>query len=292
VLAVDSRVTLTAERQAGGQFTSHFDNATKLLAIEGQPYVGIATYGAGAIGHAEPRTAHSFIPEFEAELGAIYSDRATVERIARALSDFYHEQWQQAGMPADADPMMFLVAGFDAGEPYGKVYQVSIPDSLMPVEQSPSGFGVTFGGQAELAARATRRCGRAGSRPRHGRALPKRQPARRACPAVAGRAYSRRSVPIPAPAGLCRPLRVPHRDDLDGSRVDDRRPGSRRCRGRRDDHANRRLASDPTKDGSRQRVAGWTVVRPVPAGAVAFRNGRGPRTCCQPTVDVLPSSTA
>jgi hypothetical protein len=153
VLAVDSRVTLTTHLEASGRFTSHFDNASKLFAIEGQPYVGIATYGAGAIGHAEPRTAHSFIPEFEAELSATYSDRATVQQIAQAVSDFYHDQWQQRGMPADADPMVFLVAGFDDGEPYGKVYQVSIPNSLVPVEQSPSGFGVTFGGQAELAAR-------------------------------------------------------------------------------------------------------------------------------------------
>ena len=67
VLAADSRVTLTAAIQppagAVGAPTmllpSTYDNATKLLRIHGQDYVGAVTYGAGAIGAKEPRTAHS-----------------------------------------------------------------------------------------------------------------------------------------------------------------------------------------------------------------------------------------
>ena len=50
-------------------------------------------------------------------------------------------------------PMTFIVAGFDEGAPYGTVYEVSVPTALTPVEKAAGDFGVTFGGQAELAAR-------------------------------------------------------------------------------------------------------------------------------------------
>ena len=72
VLAADSRVTINAKRPLSPQQTlilpSTFDNATKLLRVEGQKHVGAVTYGAGTIGLAEPRAAHSFLPEFELEL--------------------------------------------------------------------------------------------------------------------------------------------------------------------------------------------------------------------------------
>ncbi len=157
VLAADSRVTLNAALPTGS-VAAYFDNATKLLPLEGQPYVGIITYGLGALGQTQPRTAHSFTPEFEAELGEKYAGRrGTVVEIAQAVSDFYRTQWEQADMPA-ADtpglmPMTFIVAGFDEGAPYGTVYEVSVPTALTPVEKAAGDFGVTFGGQAELAAR-------------------------------------------------------------------------------------------------------------------------------------------
>ncbi|MCX6091057.1 MAG: hypothetical protein NTX88_11940 [Candidatus Atribacteria bacterium] len=76
VLSADSRVTLTAEMQRGQEkmlLPSTFDNATKLLHITGHNYVGVVTYGVGAIGQQEPRTAHSFLPEFEdANLMAVF----------------------------------------------------------------------------------------------------------------------------------------------------------------------------------------------------------------------------
>ena len=59
VLAADSRVTLTAEMERDDgrmMLPSTFDNATKLLQITGQDYVGAITYGLGAIGQQEPRT--------------------------------------------------------------------------------------------------------------------------------------------------------------------------------------------------------------------------------------------
>jgi 20S proteasome alpha/beta subunit len=63
VLAADSRVTLTAEMKHGNEkmtLPSTFDNATKLLKIAEHNYIGVVTYGVGAIGQQEPRTAHSF----------------------------------------------------------------------------------------------------------------------------------------------------------------------------------------------------------------------------------------
>jgi hypothetical protein len=77
VLAADSRVTLTTQvtgkppqgmREQTLLLPATFDNATKLLKIEAQPHVGAVTYGLGALGMQQPRTAHSFMPEFEAEL--------------------------------------------------------------------------------------------------------------------------------------------------------------------------------------------------------------------------------
>ena len=71
VLAADSRVTLTAQIQTGKTkelLPSTFDNATKLLQVTGHNYVGVVTYGLGAMGEKEPRVAHSFMPEFEKHL--------------------------------------------------------------------------------------------------------------------------------------------------------------------------------------------------------------------------------
>lgn len=155
-LAVDSRVTLTAVLPTGQQFPAYFDNATKLLSVQGQHHVGIVTYGMGAIGAAEPRTAHGFIPEFEAQLGAKYDKRADVADIAGELGRFYTEQWKLAKMPPvgpNVPAMVFLVAGFNEGDAYGRVYEVSVPDRPGPVEQNAGTFGLTFGGQNELAGR-------------------------------------------------------------------------------------------------------------------------------------------
>ena len=51
--------------------------------------MGIITYGLGALGQTRPRTAHSFTPEFEAELGEKYAGRrGTVVEIAQAVERF------------------------------------------------------------------------------------------------------------------------------------------------------------------------------------------------------------
>lgn len=154
VLAADSRVTLTAEVQSqGGQrmfLPATYDNATKLLKVKGQNFMGAVTYGAGALG-APPRTAHSYLPEFENELG---EGRISVEEFAQKLSNFFDKQWQSASMPADAEPMVFLVGGYDEDAAYGRVFRMSVPKDLTPMEMNPGeDFGVTWGGQLESATR-------------------------------------------------------------------------------------------------------------------------------------------
>jgi hypothetical protein len=156
-LAADSRITLTMKNAATGQeTTSFFDNATKMLSIQGQEYVGIVTSGVGAIGTTSPRAAHGYVPEFEEQLSQTCPKRAAVEDIARELGKFYREQWVQAGMPVglpDVQQMQFLVAGFDEGDAYGRVFKVTVPDAPDPVEQVAGTFGLTIDGQTELAGR-------------------------------------------------------------------------------------------------------------------------------------------
>jgi hypothetical protein len=162
-LAVDSRITLRSQPPSGGEVHySHFDNATKLFSFQGQQHVGAVVYGTAAIG-SPPRTIHGFIPEFEERLDGKYKQpdgkikKGTVAEIAAELGDFYAEQWKQVGMPAPGgpvEPMVFLVAGFDEGEPYGRVYEVVVPNATSPTEKNPgTAFGVSWGGMGDLANR-------------------------------------------------------------------------------------------------------------------------------------------
>lgn len=151
VLAADSRVTLTTEKLSPGgnfMFSSTFDNATKLLKISHHDYVGVITYGLGAIGQNEPRTAHSLLPEFEEKLP---KERLQIEKFAEKLCVFFEEQWKDK-MPEEysGQDLVFLIGGFDEGEPYGKVYQVNIPSKPKPVEQNKGSFGISWGGQLEF----------------------------------------------------------------------------------------------------------------------------------------------
>lgn len=159
VLAADSRVTLTAQHAATNMtLPAYYDNATKLLSVKGQDYVGAVTYGVGALGGGpgapQPRTAHSYIPEFEHELAG-EDRRLSVEEFATKLSDFFLRQWN-ATMPPNTpanETLVFLVGGYDEDAAYGRVFQVAIPTEPDPKEQSLDDFGITWGGQAELAGR-------------------------------------------------------------------------------------------------------------------------------------------
>lgn len=164
VLAADSRVTLTVPLAgaAPGQtflLPATFDNATKLLKVNGQDYVGAVTYGVGALGQKEPRTAHSFLTEFESQLQNTHPSRLSVEEFGRELGKFFMGKWRAAGMPAtvpDAEQMVFLIGGFDDGAVYGRVFEVYIPNKPDPKEQLVNDFGALFGGQREFVDRLLR----------------------------------------------------------------------------------------------------------------------------------------
>lgn len=157
VLAADSRVTLFA--QAPGQnllLPATFDNATKLLKVNGQDFVGAVTYGAGAIGIESPRTAHSFLPEFEAKLHEQDAGRLSVQNFAQRLAEFFMAQWESA-MPREyaeqnQPGMYFLVGGFDEGATYGRTFEIVIPYAPEPKEwhANPGEFGLVWGGQREF----------------------------------------------------------------------------------------------------------------------------------------------
>lgn len=158
VLAADSRITITATVSAGErkeQYTSYFDNATKLFGVNGQPHVGVLTHGNTMIGTSSLRTVHGFMPEFEAKLGSGKTHgRMKVESVAAELANFYADQWSSASMPDESEPVLFKVAGFDQDEAYGRVYEVSVPNGLEPVEYlTGDAFGVRWGGQSFLANR-------------------------------------------------------------------------------------------------------------------------------------------
>ncbi|MFZ2055022.1 MAG: hypothetical protein WAU81_12615 [Candidatus Aminicenantales bacterium] len=157
VLAADSRVTLNMEMRVDtGKILipSTYDSATKLLEFQNQKYVGAVTYGIGAIGQKEPRTAHSFLPEFENELQKEENKRLSVEEFAKKLSLFFARQWEIC-MPkeASAPDLVFFIGGYDQDVPYGRVFQVAIPSKPVPVEQNKNQFGITWGGQLEYTTR-------------------------------------------------------------------------------------------------------------------------------------------
>jgi hypothetical protein len=161
ILAADSRVTLQAQ-QAGTNtvFPAYYDNAIKLLRVKGQDFVGAVTYGVGALGSgpgaAQPRTAHSYIPEFEQELlNEVGEARLSVETFAEKLGDFFQRQWE-ATMPPNtpaSEALFFLVGGYDEDAAYGRVFQVVIPTTPTPTEYNPDDFGITWGGQIEVVGR-------------------------------------------------------------------------------------------------------------------------------------------
>jgi hypothetical protein len=149
VLAADSRVTLQA-RRAHEVITVNYDNATKLLTFEGQTHIAAVTYGAAAIG---ARTAHSFLPEFEVETK---EEPLSVKDFAEKLRTFFLDRWASE-MPKNYNgpDMTFVVGGFDKGDAYGKVFLFSIPSGKEIQSRNPGekDFGMTWGGQLELACR-------------------------------------------------------------------------------------------------------------------------------------------
>jgi 20S proteasome alpha/beta subunit len=153
VLAVDSRVTIQlVTPQVTPQGTTNlvlpatYDNATKLLKPSNQNFVGAVTYGNAVFDPGQPRTAHSFLSEFEATLG---DARISVREFAIKLGQFYLARWnaaQQTGEPAH-----FIIGGYDEDEPYGRLYSVEIPGQPQPTELHVNSFGAQWGGQIAVA---------------------------------------------------------------------------------------------------------------------------------------------
>jgi len=148
VLAADSRITLQAKPVGGHPGVNvNYDTATKLLSFsKPNTAVGVVTYGQALIGI---RTAHSYIPEFEASLPP---ERLSISDFAGRFSDFYANQFQSQ-MPGYKGPdMHFVVGGFNEDEPYGRVFEIKMPSSPTPVEHqaAPGDFGITWGGQREI----------------------------------------------------------------------------------------------------------------------------------------------
>lgn len=151
VLAADTRITVTAQRKDNpGPIIVNYDNATKLLNFSNpHSWVGAVTYGESLIG---TRTAHSYVPELEP---ALRGERHTVLGYARLLSDFYRSRWEEAGLQSKPTNggMSFIVGGFDENSPYGAVFVFNIPNAPEPEPRNEPGFGMTWGGQLEIANR-------------------------------------------------------------------------------------------------------------------------------------------
>ena len=164
VLAAESRVTLGAQvttPQGPQQIPVYFDNATKLLSFHDRyKSIGVVTFGQAVIGQQNPRTAASYLPEFEANLQKADTPphSLSVEQFANEISKFYLNQWLSTMPPieqtANIPNMTFVVAGYDADDAYGKVFTFDIPRLPTPMEKNPGNqFGITFGGQQEIVSR-------------------------------------------------------------------------------------------------------------------------------------------
>jgi len=161
VVAADSRVTLEAKKGDGQPMLVNFDNMTKILTFsEPHNHMAAVTYGAAVVGL---RTAHSFAPELELFLRSKSTGskskkqkRQSVAKYASLLSEFFLAQWKKS-MPDDyrGQDMVFIVVGYDVAEPYGTAYQFEIPRNPepRPNEHLPDGFGMTWGGQLNVASR-------------------------------------------------------------------------------------------------------------------------------------------
>lgn len=158
VLAADSRVTLAAQHGAEPPMLVNFDNATKLLTFnKPNTYVAAVTYGVAVIGQ---RTAHSYLPEFELTLPP--GKRLSIKKFSEELSKFFIARWKEDMPKAYKGPgMTFLVGGYDeksvqgykVNEAYGKVFIIDIPESPKPQPRNPDDFGMTWGGQLQIASR-------------------------------------------------------------------------------------------------------------------------------------------
>lgn len=147
-MAADSRITF------GESPPVYYDNATKLLQIDGLSHVGILTYGASFIDVYNKRTVYSYLPEIEYALKQQQDWSPTVNEFASWLSEFLMQKHKESTVPSNSSTEL-LIGGFDAGEPYGKVFRFSIPGPTYPTEllTGPHPFGLQWGGMPEFVQR-------------------------------------------------------------------------------------------------------------------------------------------
>ncbi len=153
VLAADSRVTLEARKKDSPPIPVNYDNATKLLTFsKPHNFVGVVTYGQAVIGL---RTAHSFVPEFEQTV-LENKERLKIDEYAGELSTFYMDRWKETVKGDYQGPnMTFIVGGYNNRAAYGRVLRFEIPGQPEPKPEDAmeEGFGMTWGGQLEVASR-------------------------------------------------------------------------------------------------------------------------------------------
>ena len=87
--------------------------------------------------------------EFEASLG---KEHLRVRQLSKQLSTFYRRELRKRLNRAyTGEDIQFLVAGYDEGSPYGKVFRISIPKELsQPEEQIKKEVGFIFGGDTVI----------------------------------------------------------------------------------------------------------------------------------------------
>jgi len=153
VIASDSRVTIEATRgDIPYPYIINFDNASKILSFTSpHNYVGLVTYGAALIGK---RTAYSFISEIEESILSKKRQRLEIIDYANLLSEFFLERWNK-DMPRNYKDlgMTFIVGGYGPKDAYGNVYIFNIPNKPTPQPRNRDSFGMTWGGQLEIASR-------------------------------------------------------------------------------------------------------------------------------------------
>jgi hypothetical protein len=160
VLAADSRLTVFTKDDKAP--TLPLDHAAKLFYLREQSHIGILTAGNGSIGD-DPRSIAGYLPELEEKLpDAFRGQRSTVEEIARYVGEAYRDLWVDVGVPVprppDMEPIIFYVAGFNEGEPYGRIFRVVVPDELNPhpIMEGDDDFGPFISGQDDIGKRLIR----------------------------------------------------------------------------------------------------------------------------------------
>lgn len=154
VVTADSRATVFSMGQiVHGQqmaIAATYDNTAKILRPANQKFVAAVVHGLGVLGQGQAlRTISSYMPEVEALIG---DERISVQGFAEQLGNFFNGQLVATQQQVD-EPIQFIVCGFNENEPYGRVYTLSVPDALAPVEQLVDQFGLQLGGQHDIVGR-------------------------------------------------------------------------------------------------------------------------------------------